>query len=347
MYFASDNASPVPQKVLDALAEVNNGYRASYGKDPEMDEVRRLIREIFEAPQAEVYLVSTGSTANALALATLIDPWQAIYCHRDAHIAVDECGAPEFYTGGAKLQLVDGAHGKITPEGLEAAIATQVEGDVHSVQPGVLSLTNVTEAGTVYTPAEIKALNDIAKSHGVRTHLDGARFANAVVASGAPPAELSWKAGVDVLGLGGTKNGLLGVEAVILFDPSLAWEFELRRKRGGHLFSKHRYLSAQMLTYLTDDLWLDLAAKANSASQRLAKGLRALPDVEIHHPVDANLIFATMPRKRHRQAVEAGAQYYFDDIDGDDDERLPCRLVSSWSTTDDDVDAFLRAIQQA
>lgn len=344
MYFASDNSSFVPPQVMEALHRVNDGYRASYGKDPEMDEVRRLVREIFEAPDAEVFLVSTGTTANALSLATLIDPWQSIYCHRDAHIAIDECGAPEFYTGGAKLQLIDGDHGKITPEALEAAVATQVKGDVHSVQPGVLSLTNVTEAGTVYSPAELSALFETAKRQGVRAHLDGARFANAVASTGATPAELSWKAGVEVLSFGGTKNGLLGVEAVILFDPSLAWEFELRRKRGGHLFSKHRYLSAQMMAFLTDSLWLNMATKANSAAKRLARGLQGNPDVEIHHPVDANLIFATMPRILHRNAVNAGAQYYFTDINGDDDERLPCRLVCSWSTTDEDVDAFLTSL---
>ena len=346
MYFASDNSSFAPQQVMDALQRVNSGYRPSYGNDPEMDEVRGLIREIFEAPEAEVYLVSTGSTANALSLATLIDPWQAIYCHRDAHIAIDECGAPEFYTGGAKVQLVDGDHGKLTPKAVEEAIATQVKGDVHSVQPGVLSLTNVTEAGTVYTAAEMRNLYATAKRLGVRCHLDGARFANAVVATGATPAELTWKAGVDVLSFGGTKNGLLGVEAVILFDPSLAWEFELRRKRGGHLFSKHRYLSAQMLAYLTDNLWLDLAEKANTASARLAAGLSAIPQAELVHPVQANMIFAKMPRKLHRRAVEAGASYYFTDIDGEDEEILPCRLVSSWSTTEADVDAFLAAIKR-
>ncbi|MDG1431187.1 MAG: aminotransferase class V-fold PLP-dependent enzyme, partial [Paracoccaceae bacterium] len=246
MFFASDNTSPVAPQIMDALAKANESYRASYGNDDEMDEVRRLVREVFEAPQAEVYLVATGTTANVLSLATLVQPWQAIYCHRKAHIAVDECGAPEFYTGGAKLEYVDGAHGKMTPEALETAISAQVKGDVHSVQPGALSVTNVTEAGTVYTADELTALNKLAKSHGVRTHLDGSRFGNAVVSTGSTPAELSWKAGVDVLSFGGTKNGLMGAEAVILFDPDLAWEFELRRKRGGHLFSKHRYLSAQM-----------------------------------------------------------------------------------------------------
>jgi len=344
MFFASDNTSPVPPQVMAALNTANAGYRRSYGNDDEMGEVRRLIRDVFEAPNAEVYLVATGTTANVLSLATLVDPWQAIYCHRYAHIAMDECGAPEFYSGGAKLELVDGDHGKILPVGLETAIATQVKGDVHSVQPGALSLTNVTEAGTVYTVEEVTALNAIAKSHGIRTHLDGSRFANALVSTGATPAEMSWKAGVDVLSFGGTKNGLLGAEAVILFDPDLAWEFELRRKRGGHLFSKHRYLSAQMLAYLQDDLWLELAARSNASAAKLATTLQALPDVTLTHPVDANLVFAAMPRAMHKRAIAAGAVYSAIDPEGDEAEMLNCRLVCSWSTTDEDITSFMDAL---
>ena len=344
MFFASDNTSPVPPQVMAALNKANAGYRRSYGNDDEMHEVRQLIRDVFEAPNAEVYLVATGTTANVLSLATLVDPWQAIYCHRYAHIAMDECGAPEFYSGGAKLELVDGDHGKILPAGLETAIATQVKGDVHSVQPGALSLTNVTEAGTVYTVEEVTVLNAIAKSHGIRTHLDGSRFANALVSTGATPAEMSWKAGVDVLSFGGTKNGLLGAEAVILFDPDLAWEFELRRKRGGHLFSKHRYLSAQMLAYLQDDLWLELAARSNASAAKLATKLRALPDVTLTHPVDANLVFAAMPRALHKRAIAAGAVYSAIDPEGDEAEMLNCRLVCSWSTTDEDITNFMDAL---
>jgi len=344
MFFASDNTSPIPPQVMDALAKANAGYRASYGNDDEMNDVRRLVRDAFEAPNAEVYLVATGTTANVLSLATLVDPWQAIYCHRFAHIAMDECGAPEFYSGGAKLELVDGDHGKMLPASLETAIATQVKGDVHSVQPGALSLTNVTEAGTTFSVQELTALNAIAKSHGIRTHLDGSRFANALVSTGATPAEMSWKAGVDVLSFGGTKNGLFGAEAVILFDPDLAWEFELRRKRGGHLFSKHRYLSAQMLAYLEGDLWLELAAKSNAAAAKLAKGLHTLSDVDLIHPVDANLIFARMPRSMHRRAIQAGAKYSGIDLDGDDNEDLNCRLVCSWSTTDEDIESFLATL---
>jgi len=348
MFFASDNASPVPQPVLDAVAKVNEGYAASYGTDVEMDEVRRLIREIFEAPEAEVYLVATGTSANVLSLATLVQPWQAICCHRNAHIAEDECGSPEFYTGGSKLNLIDGDHGKITPAALEAAIKVQVQGFVHSVQRGALSLTNATESGTVYSNDELKALCDVAKRYDMPVHLDGARFANSVVSTGATPAEMSWKAGVDVLSFGGTKNGLMGVEAVILFDPKLAWEFELRRKRGGHLFSKHRYLSAQMLAYLTDGLWLDLAGKANAAAKKLSNGILSLEGATLVHPTDANAVFASWNRASHRRAMEAGAKYYFwgseGNLDGPDDGLESARLVCSWCTADAEIEQFLALI---
>ena len=348
MFFASDNASPVPQQVLDAVAKVNEGYAASYGTDVEMDEVRRLIREIFEAPEAEVYLVATGTSANVLSLATLVQPWQAICCHRNAHIAEDECGSPEFYTGGSKLNLIDGDHGKITPAALETAIKVQVQGFVHSVQRGALSLTNATESGTVYSHDELKALCDVAKRYDMPVHLDGARFANSVVSTGATPAEMSWKAGVDVLSFGGTKNGLMGVEAVILFDPKLAWEFELRRKRGGHLFSKHRYLSAQMLAYLTDGLWLDLAGKANAAAKKLSNGILSLEGATLVHPTDANAVFASWNRASHRRAMEAGAKYYFwgseGNLDGPDDGLESARLVCSWCTADAEIEQFLALI---
>jgi threonine aldolase len=258
---------------------------------------------------------------------------------------VDECGAPEFYTGGAKLTLLDGPDAKIAPETFARASAATAPADVHHVQRGALSLTNATEAGAVYTPAEVRALSEIARAAGLPVHMDGARFANALVAAGCSPAEMSWQAGVDVLTLGGTKNGLLGVEAVILFDPARAWEFELRRKRGGHLFSKHRYLSAQMEAYLADDLWLDLAGRANARAGELARGLADLPGARLAHPADANMVFAAWPRAWHRAALEAGAGYYFwpagQGLDGAPDEALTARLVCNWATRAEDVAAFL------
>ncbi len=343
MHFASDNTAPVHPGVMQALAQANEGYAPSYGTDTLTDEVRDRIRNLFEAPEAAVYLVATGSTANALALATLCPPWGAIFCHRLAHIETDECGAPEFYTGGAKLRLVDGSHAKMTPERLRAAIE-DTRTDVHSVQRGAVSITNVTERGTIYTAAELSELTAIARDYGLPVHMDGARFANALAATGATPAEMTWKTGIDVLSFGGTKNGLMGVEAVVYFDPSRAREFELRRKRGGHLFSKYRYLSAQMAAYLRDDLWLDNARAANRAGARLSEALSRVPGIELRHPTDANMVFADAPKKLHMRALAAGAQYEVYPDGAPDDAVLPARLVCSWSTTDADIDRFLQAL---
>ena len=349
MIFTSDNASPAHPKVIEALARANEGYAMPYGADPLMDGVRARIREIFEAPEAAVYLVATGTTANALALACLSEPWQAIYCHEDAHVMVDECGAPEFYTAGAKLVPIAGEDGKLTPQALRAAIEATHQGFVHSVQRGAVSLTNATEAGTIYRPEEVAALAAVARDFALPVHMDGARFANALVSAGCSPADLTWRAGVDALSFGGTKNGLVGVEAVVLFDPARAWEFELRRKRGGHLFSKHRYLSAQMAASLEGDLWLEMARAANRAAARLAEGIAATPGAFLRHPVEANAVFAGWPRAGHRRAQEAGAAYYFwpdmeASLDGPDDEPLSARLVCSWCTTDAEIDEFLALI---
>jgi threonine aldolase len=339
MFFASDNTSGVPPQIMAALVQANAGYARSYGGDALMTEVQQRLRDLFEEPQAAVHLVATGTAANALALALYCPPWGAVFCHRHAHVAEDECGAPEFYTAGAKLVLVDGAHGKMAPEALAATLA-QTGTSVHGVQRGLLTITNVTEAGTVHTPAEVAALTAVARAQGLPCHMDGARFANALVATGATPAEMTWKAGIDVLSFGGTKNGLLGVEAVVIFDPAKAWEFELRRKRAGHLFSKHRYLSAQMMAYLEDGLWLRLAADANRSGARLAQGLAALPGAGLVHPVQANMIFGWFPAEGHARARAAGAAYY--DLPGPQPGSV--RLVCSWSTTDADVDAFLALV---
>jgi threonine aldolase len=338
MRFASDNSSGAAPEVMAALMRANDGYERSYGADAAMERVTGLVRDIFLAPEAAVYLVATGTAANALAIATHCPPWGAVFCHQLAHIAEDECNAPEFYSG-AKLVLVPGEQGKMTPETLSSALSRTGEGGVHGVQRGMVSLTNVTEAGTVYSTRKISELTALAKVHRLPCHLDGARFANALVATGASPAEITWKAGIDVLSFGGTKNGCLGVEAVVLFDPAKAWEFELRRKRGGHLFSKHRFLSAQMEAYLTDGLWLRLAAHANAMGQRLASGLKGKG---VHVPDSpANMLFPEWAVGTHDRLETAGAVYY----------RMPApegreraRLVTSWSTTKDDVDRFLSAL---
>jgi threonine aldolase len=341
MFLASDNASAAPDAVIQALIQANSGFAPSYGADAAMDRVRDKIRALFEAPDAAVYLVATGTAANALAIASFIQPWNTVYCHRVAHIEEDECNAPEFYAGGAKLTLLDGPDGLIDPGNL-ARVLDMAPTAVHHAQPGMLSLTNLTERGARYSVGQIAELAGLARLRGLPVHLDGARLANAVAAEGCSMAEMTWRAGVDVVSFGGTKNGLVGVEAVVIFDPARSWEFELRRKRGGHLVSKHRYLSAQMDAYLTDDLWLTLARAANARAARLEAGLRAA-GVRLVHPRGGNMLFIELPDETHTRLREAGAVYY--DWPGEPGSATPgcsqARLVTSWSTTDQEVDRFV------
>ncbi|MEM7597052.1 MAG: beta-eliminating lyase-related protein [Pseudomonadota bacterium] len=341
MIFASDNCGPALPEVMEAVVAANTGFQASYGADEMMEEVRDLIRTAFEAPEAAVYLVSTGTAANALALSTLAKPWDTIFCTPLAHIHVDECHAPEFYTGGGKLSLV-GEQDKMKPEALETAIAAWAKGDVHTSQRGPLALTQVTERGRVYSLDEIAALTTVAKAHGLSTHMDGARFANAMAALRCSAAEMTWKAGIDAVSFGGTKNGCLGVEAVVFFDPAHAWEFELRRKRGAHLFSKHRYLSAQMQGYLRDDVWKRAAEATNTKAARMIEGLRTAPAFEFLFEPAANMIFATLPRAIHQRLWEAGARYELHgELEGAAEERLGMRLVVGWSVDEADIDRFV------
>ena len=342
MFFASDNTGPAHPQVLEHVIAANDGYAMPYGADPVMDEVRTMIREIFEAPKAAVYLVAIGTAANALALGCYCQPWQTVFCSPVAHIHEDECNAPEFYSGGAKLTLVPGSD-KMTPEALQSAIAFEEGRGVHGPQRGPVSITQVTERGSVYSLEELEALCKVAKGFNLPVHLDGARFANALVRLGCTPAEMTWRAGVDVVSFGGTKNGCMGVEAVVLFDPQKAWEFELRRKRGAHLFSKHRYLSAQMRGYLADGLWLETAKLANARAARLADGLTAKGAEFLYQP-QANMIFATFSRRTHQRLHDAGAKYYVWEgvLEGDDpEEMLAARLVCDWSVTEELVDEFL------
>lgn len=341
MFFASDNAGPVHPKVMERVIAANSDYAMPYGKDPIMDEVRSQIREQFEAPEAAVYLVATGTAANALALACYCQPWQTIFCSKVAHIEEDECNAPEFYTGAAKLTLVE-TDDKMPPEALRRAIVARAAGDVHTPQRGPVSITQVTERGGVHSLEELRALTAVAKEYDLPVHMDGARFANALVALGCSPAEMTWKSGVDVVSFGGTKNGCMGVEAVVFFDPKKAWEFELRRKRGAHLFSKHRFLSAQMAGYLAEGAWLETAKAANANAAYLAERLRAARAEFLHEPA-ANMIFARFPRAIHRKLHDAGARYYLWDgtLDGDDDEMLAARMVCDWSISRDQIDQFL------
>lgn len=346
MFFASDNSGPVHPQVMQTLVEANTGFALPYGEDTLMTEVRGRIREIFEAPRAAVYLVATGTAANSLALATLTKPWETVFCSPVAHIHEDECNAPEFFSGGSKLTLVPGGD-KMSAEALETTISKEETRGVHGPQRGAVSITQVTERGSVYSLEELRSLTSVAKGHGLPVHLDGARLANALARLNCSPAEMTWKSGVDALSFGGTKNGLMGVEAVVFFDPAKAWEFELRRKRGAHLFSKHRYLSAQMAGYLRDDLWLTSARAANANCARLAEGLRDAGASFLHDP-DANMIFAAFPRSAHQRLHETGAMYYVWDgeLEGlDPDEMLAARLVCDWSISSDQIDQFLAILR--
>ncbi len=341
MFFASDNSGPVHPAVMTALSDANHGHALPYGDDALMDEVRQRLRDLFEAPEAAIHLVATGTAANALALATLCQPWQTVFCSPVAHIHEDECNAPEFYSGGAKLTLVPGGD-RMDPQALRAAILAEESRGVHGPQRGPVSITQVTECGTVHDLDELRALTDVTRAFGLPVHMDGARFANAIVKLGCTPAEMTWKLGVDALSFGGTKNGLMGAEAVIFFDPAKAQEFEYRRKRAAHLFSKHRYLSAQMAAYLRDDLWLDCAAKANAHAQRLASGLEQAGAQFMHRP-DANMIFAAFPRDAHKRLQAEGAQYYpwEGDFDGPADRMLGARMVCDWSLDAAQIDRFI------
>ncbi len=345
MWFSSDNAAGVAPEVLQAMADAAPGWAMAYGNDEGTSRAAAMIRDRFEAPDAAVYFVATGTAANSLSLACLAEPWSAIYCHQSAHIEEDECNGPEFFSGGAKLALIEGEHGRMSPEGLQTRLDKTAQGDVHCAQHGPLSITNATEAGTLYDPSDVDALTAVAKKADISVHMDGTRFAYAVAALGCTPAELSWKAGVDILCLGATKNGAIAAEAVILFDPKLAWEFELRRKRAGHLFSKMRFLAAQFEAMMTDDLWLTLASRANATAAALADGLSKLSHAKLIHPVEANLMFVDLPRSVHRDARAKGAAYaLLGDLNGPDKEMLTCRLVCSAQTAGEEVDAFLKAV---
>ena len=336
--FASDNVTAMAPEILAAIAAANEGPAMPYGEDPVTERVRARFNEIFET-ETTVFPVATGTAANVLALSLLTPPYGAVYCHRDAHIAVDECGAPEFYTGGAKLVTLEGAQGKFTAEDLEHAAGGA--GVVHHVQPAAVSVTQATEAGTLYRPDEIAAIGEVARAHGLGLHMDGARFANALVALGCSPAEMTWKAGVDVLAFGATKNGAMAAEAVVIFKPELAKEFGFRRKRGGHLFSKGRFLSAQLEGYLGEHLWLRNARHANELAARLGEGLSGLPGVTLHYPVEANILFLSLPEAVTEGLKAAGFMFYDWTTPATAAGQREIRLVTAFNSTSADVEAFI------
>lgn len=347
MHFASDNASGASPRIMEALVAANAGHAMPYGADDFTRLAEKKLCEVFERDCA-VFLTPTGTAANALALAAFSPPYGAVFCHENAHVMDDECGAPEFFAGGAKLVGIAGKLGKIDPAGLSAKLAAYPRGLVKQVQPAVLSISQASESGTVYKPSEISRLAALAHEKGVAVHMDGARFANALVALGCSPAEMSWKAGVDVLSFGATKNGAVMCEAVIFFDRDRAADFLFLRKRGGHTLSKGRYLGAQMCAYLEDGHWLELAAKANGQAKKLAAGLTRIPGVRLGWPRQINELFAVLPGAVNKSLRAAGAQYY--DWGG---RGLPqgarslgkgemlARMVTSWATSDEDVARFL------
>jgi threonine aldolase len=340
MNFASDNTAGIDPAILAAIADANAGYARGYGNDDWTQAAERRLSDVFEREVA-VFLVPTGTAANALALAQVSPPWGVVFCHADSHIATDECGAPEFFGHGLKLVGLSGDGAKIAPQTLQAALGGYGGHSPHQMVPAALSITQASEAGTIYRTAEIAALAEIAHARGLAVHMDGARFANALVRLNASPAEMTWRSGVDVLSLGATKGGALAAEAVVFFDSTRAAFFGERRKRAGHLLSKHRFIAAQLLAYLAEDRWLTLARHANAMADKLSEKLMAA-GLQRVWPVEANLVFVVIPRALDSKLKAAGATYYVRSSVGLDvgTDNLLVRLVTSFSTTESDIERF-------
>ena len=370
MNFASDNVYGIHPRILAAIEAANTGTSRSYGYDDYSRRAEERLSQVFEK-DVRAFLVTTGTAANALAISALTPTYGAVLAHAEAHLAVDECNSPEMFTGGAKIIGLRGVEGKITPDIVTKTLKGFIRGE-HDPKPSVLSITNSTELGRVYTPAEIKALAQAAVplappphmlaggvkeigtpagSRRMKLHIDGARFANAVASLDVKPAEITWKAGIDVMSFGGTKNGGMLLEAVIFFDTKLAEDFLYRRMRGGQLVSKSRYLGAQMLAYLENDLWLENARQANKLTQRLVQGLKGSNRIRIPIPAEASEVFAVMPRALHERAQAAGAHYYdwMPDTLGPNgiaDDEIFVRFVLSYATPPEDVERFIALIKE-
>lgn len=340
MDFSSDNSAGAAPEVMAAIAATNTGTAVSYGDDNVTERVKGQFREIFER-DLEVFLVGTGTAANALGLSAITPPYGAIYCHPDSHIYVDECCAPEFFSSGAKLfPMANRGDGKIGVAEFEAALEHFMPGFFHHPQPATLSISQLSELGTAYTPEETGALAELCKSHDLAFHLDGARFANAVASTGCHPADLTWRAGVDVMSFGGTKNGALMAEAVIFFDPPRAQEFRYLLKRGGQVFSKSRFLAAQMEAMLTDGLWLKLAGHANQMAQMMADGICKRDKEALVASVEGNEVFACLSNAVAAKLSAAGARYYPWPA-GNKNGLNAYRFVTSFATQESEVGAFL------
>ena len=341
MNFASDNTAPVAPAILDAIVQANACYARGYGDDDWTAGVERRLSEIFEREVA-TFLVPTGTAANALSLAQVTPPWGVVFCHRDSHIITDECGAPEFFGGGLKLEGLSGNGAKIAPETLKAALAGYGGHEPHQMVASALSITQASEAGTIYRTDEIVELCDIAHSRSLAVHMDGARFANALIRLNTTPAQMTWQSGIDVLSFGATKGGAMAAEAVVLFDPARAEFFAERRKRSGQLLSKHRFIAAQMAAYLAEDRWLALARHANAMADSLARRLAVAGFAPVW-PVEANLVFVVIPQTLDAKLKAAGANYYVRNNASLDigTGNVLVRLVTSFSTVDEDVERFV------
>ncbi|MDJ0335284.1 low specificity L-threonine aldolase [Salinibacterium sp. G-O1] len=335
--FSSDNTAGVSPEILAAIVEHSAGPAAAYGADAVTARVTDRLRDVFER-DLDLLVVSTGSAANGLALAALTPPWGAVFCHSDSHVNNDEAGAPEFFTNGAKLIALPGDDAKLNPEAVSDAVV-KGRGDVHSVQPAVVSITQATETGSVYSVNELERLGSIAHDAGLAVHMDGARFTNALVTLGVSPAEMTWRAGVDILSFGATKNGTMNAEAVVVFDRTKTAELRYRQKRAGQLASKMRFQSAQLDAYLTNDLWLSNARHANAMAARLALGLQSIPGASVVGTPRSNMFFATLPEVMIASLLSDGFVFHHDRW-----EPGRVRFVTAFSTTEADVDELIAAM---
>ncbi len=335
--FASDNYSGLCPEAIAALLAANEGHVSAYGEDPWTQKAADRLRELFET-DCEVFFVFSGTAGNSLALASLCQSYHSVICHELAHIETDECGAPEFFSNGAKLLLGSGANGKLTPDAIAAIVGKRT--DVHYPKPKVVSLTQPTEVGTLYSLDELAAIRGVADRYDLRIHMDGARFANAIAALGCTPAEATWRQGVDVLCLGGTKNGLAVGEAVIFFDRELATDFDHRCKQAGQLASKMRFMSAPLLGVLEDGVWLRYARHANESAAYLAERLQQI-GLALMFPQQANGVFVELPTPVIQRLRQQGWQFYtFIGVGG-------VRFMCSWNTTRDRIDALVTDVQRA
>lgn len=336
--FASDNYAGICPEAWAAMAEANVGHARSYGDDPWTTRASELLRELFETP-CEVFFVFNGTAANSLALSAMCQSYHSILCHETAHIETDECGAPEFFSNGTKILLLSGEDGKVDPEAIERQVSRRT--DIHYPKPKVVSLTQATELGTVYTPTEIRAVSERVRKLGLRLHMDGARLANAIAALGVAPREVTWEAGVEVLSFGGTKNGAGLGEAVVFFNRDLAEEFDYRCKQAGQLASKMRFLSAPWVGMLESGAWLRYAQHANEMAALLEQGLSRLPGLRLLFPREANSVFVQLPPAAAARLAADGWRFYTFIGQGG------CRFMCSWDITAEDVHALVQAVEAA